>query len=104
MINSRSPGHRDFIAACPDDRILVESDYNDPACVTGQTWDMVLRVADVKGWSVESEWTDELPRVQWGVVRRLEHNWTLFEAGGHTKTKKQQRRPTRIEGNDHAPG
>lgn len=97
MINSRSPAHRDLIAACLDDRILAESDYNNPGSLEEQTWDMVHRIADVKGWTVESEWLEEVPGEEWGVVRRLEHNWAAFSAGGHPKSKSNAPKPSRKE-------
>lgn len=87
VINTRSPGHRDLIAACPDDRILAESDYNNLSSLAGQTWDMIMRVALVKGWTIESEWAEDVPIEQWGVVRKLEQNWASFRAGSHRKRK-----------------
>lgn len=78
MINSRSPAYKALISATPADRILVESDYNDPAQLAKQTWQMVLTIAEVKGWSVEKDWTDEVPSEERGVVKRLEENWVAF--------------------------
>jgi hypothetical protein len=93
VINTRSPAYRNLIATCTDDRILVESDFNDASCSTGQCWDMIQKIADVKGWPVEEEWVDDLASESWGVVRRLEHNWSLFRNGGHviTSVKKKPR-------------
>lgn len=56
---------------------------------------MVLRIADVKGWTVESEWLAEVPKEQWGVVRRLEHNWTRFRTGSHPKSAPKPSRKAR---------
>ncbi|KAI0348301.1 TatD DNase family Scn1 [Trametopsis cervina] len=91
-INERSPGHRDLIAACPDDRILAESDYPVISRSTPQTWNMILRIAEVKGWNVEQEWVDDTPEENWGTVRKLERNWILFEKGRHTLPPKKKSR------------
>jgi Tat protein secretion system quality control protein TatD with DNase activity len=99
-INSRSPNHRALIAACSPSRILVESDYHDISQCVQRTWEMVLTVAEVKGWRVEERWDyDEKSGVEgWGVVRWLEENWKTFKKGGHwspdtikkTRPRKQQ--------------
>jgi len=72
------------IKACDPERLLVESDYNDVNMCAPQTWDMVCRVADVKEWSTETEWKDEISLEEWGAVRRLEANWMRFKAGNHS--------------------
>ncbi|KAG2368799.1 hypothetical protein BDR07DRAFT_1468803 [Suillus spraguei] len=83
IINSRSPNHRALIAACSSRRILVESDcYRIEDCVQ-RTWDMVLIVAEVKGWPVESSWEEVVDESQQGVVRHLENNWKEFVQGNH---------------------
>ncbi|KAJ8084578.1 Cut9-interacting protein scn1 [Marasmius tenuissimus] len=98
VINSRSPNHMALIEACAPDRILVESDFNDVAMCTERTWEMLRIVADVKGWSLETEWLDEVnesDEAEWGVVRRLEKNWRAFKAGNHapvgTLSRKEKR-------------
>ncbi|KAI5997974.1 hypothetical protein EDD15DRAFT_277857 [Pisolithus albus] len=84
-INGRSPSHRALIAACSPRRILVESDYHAIEECTKRTWDMVLTVAEVKGWSVETTWVDDDVREEeWGVVRHLKNNWDEFQLGNHT--------------------
>lgn len=87
VINSRSPNHRALIAACSPNRILVESDYNDVDECTENTWNMVLTVAEVKGWHVEDDWVDDLEEGKWGTVRRLEQNWKTFQEGNHQTAK-----------------
>ncbi|KAH8099826.1 TatD DNase family Scn1 [Cristinia sonorae] len=90
VINSRSPAHKSLIAACSPSRILAESDYNDIRRCTSQTWDMVKAIADIKRWTVEETWEDTPPenKDEWGVVRRLEENWNVFQKGGHTMARK----------------
>lgn len=93
-INSRSPNHRALIAACSPSRILVESDFHTIEDCTGYTWSMILTIAEVKGWRVEEVWdySENDAREYWGVVRRLEENWKLFKAGGHTNASKNTKR------------
>ncbi|KAL4070703.1 hypothetical protein J3A83DRAFT_4372885 [Scleroderma citrinum] len=79
-INGRSLNHRELIAVCSPDRILVESDYHAVEECTQRTWDMVRTVAEIKGWSVEAIWTN-VKEEEWGVVRRLENNWYQFRVG-----------------------
>ncbi|PSR71090.1 hypothetical protein PHLCEN_2v13059 [Hermanssonia centrifuga] len=97
VINSRSPAHRGLIAACSPNRILVESDYNDAIHVTGQTWDMLQTIAEVKGWTVEESWVLEQDAAKWGAVRRLEENWKVFQAGRHQPQKRKDRRKPPLE-------
>jgi len=87
-INSRSPNHRALIAACSSHRILVESDFHQIDDCVQRTWDMVLIVADVKGWPVEAAWEEIVEDSQWGVVRRLEKNWREFLQGNHVGARK----------------
>ncbi|KAI0718955.1 TatD DNase family Scn1 [Cerioporus squamosus] len=99
-INARSPAHRELIAACASDRILVESDFHDIRRSGPYTWHMLRTIAAVKGWAVEEQWDDAAPEeeAQWGAVRRLEENWKKFERGGHRPyTKRRQRRDRAIE-------
>ncbi|KIJ66209.1 hypothetical protein HYDPIDRAFT_166516 [Hydnomerulius pinastri MD-312] len=91
VINSRSPNHRALIVACSPRRILVESDYHPVEECTARTWDMLLTVAEVKGWSVESTWVDEVDEEDWGVVRRLENNWKEFQNGNHSSPSRSKR-------------
>lgn len=97
VINSRSSAHRSLIAACSPDRILAESDYNDPSYCTGQTWKMIQTIADVKGWTVEDRWDDNATSDSWGVVRRLENNWKTFQKGGHAPIRKKDKRRLLLE-------
>ncbi|KAF9245860.1 TatD DNase family Scn1 [Melanogaster broomeanus] len=83
VINGRSPNHRALIAACSSHRILVESDYHPVDQCAERTWDMVLAVAEIKGWFVETTWMEDLGEEDWGVVRRLEKNWKEFRNGNH---------------------
>ncbi|KAI0756466.1 hypothetical protein C8Q80DRAFT_32857 [Daedaleopsis nitida] len=98
-INARSPAHRDLIAVCPADRILVESDFHDIRCSAPYTWNMLRTVAAVKGWPVEDRWDANAdPSSEWGAVRRLEENWKTFERGNHKPyVKRRERRDRAIE-------
>lgn len=49
---------------------------------------MVLIVAEVKGWPVETAWGEVVEESQWGVVRRLEKNWKEFLQGNHVGARK----------------
>ncbi|KAJ3539097.1 hypothetical protein NM688_g6414 [Phlebia brevispora] len=97
VINSRSPAHRDLIATCSSNRILVESDYHDPAYSTSETWKMLQMVAEVKGWTLEDTWEDDVLPEQWGAVRRVEENWRLFEKGDHRPIRKKDKRKLLLE-------
>ncbi|CAL1694536.1 unnamed protein product [Somion occarium] len=95
VINSRSPAHRDLIAACAPHRILAESDYHAIRYLPQQTWDMVRTIAEVKKWRIEDEWTytDQDTNVeQWGVVKRLEENWKRFQIADHIPVKRKRDR------------
>lgn len=83
VINSRHSTHRDLIRACSSERLLVESDYNDVNMCMPKTWDMLQIVAEIKGWTLETDWQDALPEEDWGAVRKLEANWHAFKTGNH---------------------
>jgi hypothetical protein len=91
-VNGRSPNHRALIAACSPDRILVESDIHQIDDCVQRTWDMVLIVAAVKGWPVETVWEEDIEESQWGVVRRLEKNWREFVQGSHAGARQPSKR------------
>ncbi|PPQ63830.1 hypothetical protein CVT24_009779 [Panaeolus cyanescens] len=98
VINHKHSNHRDLIAMCSEDRILVESDYNTVNMCTPQTWEMVKIVSEVRGWPLETEWDESLDaeedKNRWGAVRRLERNWFRFRDGHHkvpVKKNKKQR-------------
>lgn len=97
VINSRSPNHRDLIRECSPNRLMVESDYNDAAYLTTQTWDMVKTISEVKGWPIEEYWEDDLPEEKWGVVHRLKNTFHLFERGRHSLVRKKDRRKQLLE-------
>lgn len=83
-INARSENHIHLIRNCAEDRLLAESDWNQVRHCTPQTWRMIQIIADLRGWSLETEWDDEVPpETEWGVVRRLERNWNRFQRGQH---------------------
>jgi len=84
VINSRSPNHIALIKACDPHRILVESDYNDVDLCAQRTWEMVSTVAQVKNWTIETEWREEGDHT--AVVHRLKENWTRFKEGNHPTT------------------
>jgi hypothetical protein len=74
-----------LISAASDKRILVESDYNDVQYSAPMTINMLRTVAEVKDWTVEEEWVDNLAESEWGVVRKLEANWDAFVKGNHVR-------------------
>ncbi|KAJ7651668.1 TatD DNase family Scn1 [Mycena polygramma] len=80
-INGRSNNLEALIAACPPDRLLIESDIDNIDQCTERCIDIIKVVARVGGWSIEEEWVDELDKEHWGVVRRLEANWRAFRDG-----------------------
>ncbi|KAJ7675331.1 hypothetical protein B0H17DRAFT_1081002 [Mycena rosella] len=82
VINGRSNNMNALIAACPSDRILIESDFNDINMCTERCIEMLNVVARAKGWHVEEEWLDDVAASDWGIVRRLEANWKAFRDGG----------------------
>ena len=98
VINARSPSHKELIAACPADRLLVEPDFHDIRYSAPYTWNMLRTVADVRGWHVEDAWDPDIPAAEWGAVRRLEENWKAFERGGHKPyVRRKLRRDRAIE-------
>ncbi|OBZ79886.1 Cut9-interacting protein scn1 [Grifola frondosa] len=101
VINARSPAHKALITACSPHRILVESDFHDVQYSAERTWEMLLIIAEVKGWHVEESWDEDYEKAgeeRWGAVRRLEENWKAFERGGHRPaTKKNDRRKLLLE-------
>ncbi|KAH8926707.1 Metallo-dependent hydrolase [Atractiella rhizophila] len=66
VINSRSSKLPSLIASIPEDRLLVESDFNKIDQLDEQVEDMVRRVGEAKGWSIEE------------TVERMERNWKEF--------------------------
>ena len=97
-INARSPAHKELIAVCATDKLLVESDFHDVRYSAPYTWNILRTVADVKGWRVEDAWDTDVPEAEWGAVRRLEENWKAFERGGHKPyVKRRLRRDRAIE-------
>ncbi|KIK70620.1 hypothetical protein GYMLUDRAFT_149638 [Collybiopsis luxurians FD-317 M1] len=94
VINSRSSNYLSLIQVCDPNRILAESDYNDINMCASQTWDIVQTIAQVKGWTVETEWNEEEDPSKFGVVRRLEENWLRFKAGNH-RPNKNVKQPSR---------
>ncbi len=99
VINLKHPNLRELIAACSEDRILAESDYNDIDFVTSQTWDMVKLIAEIRGWPIETEWLDEdkFQDSEWGVVRRLERNWKVFKNGDHSVRENERKKKKIID-------
>lgn len=83
VINGRSSNLRALIEACSPSRILVESDYHPVEQCAERTWEMVLTVAEIKGWAVETTWIEDLRVEDWGIVRRLKRNWQEFQKGNH---------------------
>lgn len=94
-LNLRSSNYQKLVTAVAPTRILVESDYHDVTECAGRTLAMVGHIAEARGWSVEdhvwspgtdssvSEGVTSVHREDWGVLRRLEANWRVFERGGH---------------------
>ena len=102
VINLKHPNLRELIAACSEDRILAESDYNDIDFVTSQTWDMVKLIAEIRDWPIETEWVneDKLPDSEWGAVRRLERNWKVFKNGDHSVREDERKKKKMIDVSD----
>ena len=50
---------------------------------TPMTWEMILIIAEVKGWRVGKEWDQDLNPNQVGAVKQLEENWKRFKNGNH---------------------
>ncbi|KAI5120837.1 hypothetical protein M0805_007024 [Coniferiporia weirii] len=88
-INGRSPSHRKLISMASSDRLLVESDIHEIGQCGSRTWAMLITMAEIKGWTVEDHWNDEVEESQWGAVRRLKHNWETFVKGEHEATSSQ---------------
>lgn len=65
-ICGRSPRLNDLIAATPDDRLLIESDWNGPSGMERAMWEVLGRVCEAKGWTKEE------------AVERLARNWDRF--------------------------
>jgi len=47
------------------------------------SWEIVLTVAEIKGWAIETTWVEDLIVEHWGTVRRLKRNWQEFQKGNH---------------------
>ncbi|PFH52242.1 hypothetical protein AMATHDRAFT_74306 [Amanita thiersii Skay4041] len=94
VINGRNRNLQSLIAACSPNRIMVESDYNNVEMTTPNTWEILLLVANVKGWHIEQEWLQQLPLNEWGAVRRLEANWIKFGRGVHVAKRQTETPPT----------
>jgi len=65
-INARLERLEELIRAVPDDRLLIESDYNDIRMNDIKVWEVLGIVCDAKGWTAE----------QAGAI--LERNWAAF--------------------------
>lgn len=101
VINEKHSMYKALIEACSDDRILVESDYNDISMSTPQTWEMLKIVAEIKKWTIERVWLDSLADSEWGAVRYLERNWRKFRDGHHTPaaSRRSIQRRRKVNGN-----
>jgi len=80
-INAKHGGLRALIEAASPDRLLVETDWNDITHSTESLWEILMLIAEVKGWRVEETWEEEA-RGEPGAVRRIEQNWSSFRSGG----------------------
>lgn len=65
-ICGRSPRLNDLISATPDDRLLIESDWNGPEGMEGAMWEVLGRVCEAKAWRQDE------------AVERLAANWRRF--------------------------
>ncbi|CAD6584732.1 MAG: hypothetical protein CYPHOPRED_002834 [Cyphobasidiales sp. Tagirdzhanova-0007] len=65
-INARLSRLEALIRAVPDDRLLLESDYNDVRTSEIRLWEILGIVCDAKGWHKE------------GAALRLKENWRTF--------------------------
>ena len=82
IVNGKSSRYKTLIAACADDKILAESDYDNINMSTSQTWDIVKTIAKVKQLIIETTWQEKLEEER-GVVHRLKQNWERFREGNH---------------------
>lgn len=65
-INSRLDRLEDLIRAVPDERLLLESDYNDIRKSEIRLWEILGIVCDAKAWDREE------------AVQKLKENWRVF--------------------------
>ncbi|KZV81012.1 Metallo-dependent hydrolase [Exidia glandulosa HHB12029] len=75
-VNGRSDNWQKLAEACPDNRLLIESDFPYITDSQQRTWDMLILVADIKKWRVEDSWEEDA--AEFGAVRILADNWTRF--------------------------
>lgn len=65
-INARLERLEELIRAVPDDRLLIESDYNDIRMNETRIWEILRVVCEAKSWSAEQ------------AVSILQENWKTF--------------------------
>lgn len=65
-INARLERLEELIRAVPDDRLLIESDYNDIRMNEIRIWEILGIVCEAKGWTPEH------------AVKVLQDNWNTF--------------------------
>ncbi|EIW86967.1 Metallo-dependent hydrolase [Coniophora puteana RWD-64-598 SS2] len=94
-INVRCQNLSALVQVASPDRLLVESDHNNIDGCTSLTWDIVLLLAEIKQWPVETVWKDDPRDDQRGVVHQLQANWKRFQEAnfGPAKKKRAGRKP-----------
>lgn len=48
---------------------------------------MISIIADIMGWHMETHWSHDCPKDEWGAVRHLEENWKRFCRGDHSQAR-----------------
>lgn len=71
LINGRLQERKlqELISAVPEDRLLIESDHHSHMLVDGLLMDMVKKVSEIRGWSIEE------------TVQKTTRNWHRFVYG-----------------------
>ncbi|KAF9386792.1 hypothetical protein CPB97_003329 [Podila verticillata] len=71
VINGRLQERKlqELISAVPEDRLLIESDHHSHALVDSLLMDMVKKVSEIRGWSIEE------------TVQKTTRNWHRFVYG-----------------------
>ncbi|KAH7101225.1 TatD DNase family Scn1 [Auriculariales sp. MPI-PUGE-AT-0066] len=86
-VGNGSENYVKLIEACPDDRLLVESDFPHLESCEQRTWDMLVLAARIKGWRVETEWEASVAEGERpGAARIVADNWKRFMRVGTNET------------------
>lgn len=71
VINARLQERKlqELISAVPEDRLLIESDHHSHTLIDSLLMDMVKKVSEIRGWSIEE------------TVQKTTRNWHRFVYG-----------------------